>query len=83
MEKHLPIHLQELIIPAVYRDDYLLSLRKLTRHREADAYIRMLIRIHEFSATITGDNMDEMQNILEKANAFLEANDGKLSFIQA
>jgi Fic family protein len=68
----------KIIIPTVYREDYILALRKLTRQREPDSYIRMLSRIHEFSSTITGNNIDEMQSYLEKSNAFLEPDEGKL-----
>lgn len=71
----------KIIIPTVYRDDYLGALRKLTRQREPKPYIRMLARAHEFSATILGENMDEMQLVLEKSNAFLEHTEGKLNII--
>ena len=71
----------KIIIPTVYRDDYLGALRKLTRQREPKPYIRMLTRAHEFSATILGATMDEMQLILEKSNAFLEHTEGKLNII--
>lgn len=36
----------KIIIPTVFRDDYLGALRKLTRQRQPDAYIRMLNRAH-------------------------------------
>lgn len=68
----------KIIIPTVYREDYMLALRKLTRQREPGAFVRMLSRIHEFSSTVTGYSMIEMQNCLEKSNAFLEADEGKL-----
>lgn len=71
----------KIIIPTVYRDDYLGALRQLTRRRTPEAYIRMLARAHEFSATIAGDNDLEMQNILEKSNAFLEHNEGRLVIV--
>jgi Fic/DOC family len=70
----------KIIIPTVYREDYILSLRKLTRQREASAFIRMLTRIHDFSSTILGNDMDDMQEYLEKSNAFLEPDEGKLRF---
>ena len=70
----------KIIIPTVYREDYMLSLRKLTRQREAGTFIRMLTTIHEYSSTISGNNMDEMQQLLEGTNAFLEASEGKLRF---
>lgn len=68
----------KIIIPTVYRDDYLGALRKLTRQRDPDAYIRMLTRAHEFSATVVGEDMDEMQSILEMSNAFKENTEGRL-----
>lgn len=68
----------KIIIPTVYRDDYLGALRKLTRQQNPKPYIRMLTRAHEFSAIILGENMDEMQLLLEKSNAFLEHTEGKL-----
>ena len=70
----------KIIIPTVYRDDYLGALRRLTRQRDPKTYIRMLSRIHKFSSIIAGDNVDEMQLLLEKSNAFLEPTEGKLKF---
>ena len=68
----------KVIVPTVYREDYILILRKLTRQRKPDAFIRMLSIIHEFSSTIVGPGMLEMQKILEESNAFLEPSEGKL-----
>ncbi|MEO7120835.1 MAG: Fic family protein [Ginsengibacter sp.] len=59
----------KIIIPTVYREDYMLALRRLTRQHEPSAYIKMLMRVHEFSSTITGDDMDAMQNQLDASNA--------------
>jgi len=61
-----------IIIPTVYRDDYMGALRRLTRRQDSDPYICMLQRAFEFSETIVGDSMDEMENILERSNAFQE-----------
>lgn len=60
----------KIIIPNVFREDYLLSLRKLTRQHDPLPYIRMLAKAHEFSATIYGDSMDDIQRKLEHSNAF-------------
>lgn len=68
----------KIIIPLVYREDYILALRKLTRQREPGAFVRMLSRIHEFSSTVVGNNINDMQSYLEKANAFLESSEGVL-----
>ena len=68
----------KIIIPNVYRDDYILSLRKLTRQRETDTYISTLSKAHEFTATIFGEGIDEIQTKLEKSNAFLLPEEGRL-----
>jgi fido (protein-threonine AMPylation protein) len=72
----------KIIIPTAYREDYILALRKLTRQRLPDAYIRMLSKIGEYSKHIKGASMEEMQKILEDSNAFFEPNEGKLKLIQ-
>lgn len=68
----------KIIVPNVYREDYIGALRKLTRQGEPDAYIRMLERIHGFSVLVYDEDMDNMQAYLEKCNAFLEPEKGKL-----
>ncbi|NBC24524.1 MAG: cell filamentation protein Fic [Bacteroidetes bacterium] len=73
----------KIIIPTAYREDYIGTLRKLTRQREPQAFIRMLSKIHEYSATIVGSDMDQMQNILEMSNAFKEPSEGKLKLKSA
>ncbi len=67
-----------IIIPTVYRDDYMGALRRLTRRRDPQAYVRMLARAQAFSATIVGPGLDTMQRRLEASNAFLEHTEGKL-----
>ena len=68
----------KIIIPTAYREDHTLTLRKLTRQRDPQAFVRMLSKIHEYSSTITGDSMDQMQKLLEESNAFMEPTEGKL-----
>lgn len=71
----------KIIIPTVYRDDYLGALRRLTRNRDPKPYIQMLNRAQEFSSTIQGESIDEMQQVLEASNAFLEHTEGILKII--
>ena len=73
----------KIIIPTVYRDDYMLALRLLTRQQDPSAYVKMMIRAHEFSSTITGDDMDAMEKHLEASNAFREHDKAKLKIIHA
>ena len=72
----------KIIIPTVFRDDYMGALRKLSRRQEPDSYIRMLQRALDFSETLVGDDMDVMENVLEKSNAFREHDQGKLRIVE-
>jgi len=73
--------LSKIIIPTVYRDDYMLSLKKLTKQRDGDAYIRMLLKAWEFSSNIYDEDLDAMENYLINCNAFLSHKEGKLMII--
>jgi hypothetical protein len=68
----------KIIIPTVYRDDYLGALRRLTRQRDSKPFLQMLSRAHEFSSFVTGSDMDEMQILLDRSNAFIEHTEAKL-----
>lgn len=70
----------KIIIPTVYRDDYLGALRRLSRQNDPRPYIKMLLRVWQFSGGIYSDDMLVMQKQLEKANAFKEHNEAKLLF---
>lgn len=65
----------KIVIPTVFRTDYLGALRQLTRRRLPDTYIRMLQRAQLFSATLIGENVEVMQGVLTKSNAFEEGDD--------
>jgi len=71
----------KIIIPTVFREDYLLALKKLSKKGDPIPYMKMLDRAHRFSETIYGKNIDKMQEYLEKCNAFKEPDEGfKLKF---
>jgi Fic family protein len=72
--------LSKIIIPTVYREDYMGALRKLTRQHIADSYIRMMSRAYEFSSTLIQENLEDMEQYLETCDAFKEPKDGKLKF---
>ena len=74
--------LSKIIIPTVYREDYMGALRKLTRQRVADAYVRMFLRAYEFSSTLHGESIDEMEKHLIECDAFKEPREGKLKILE-
>ena len=73
--------LSKIIIPTVYREDYMGALKKLTKQRDAEAYIRMMLRAWEFSRHIHHENLDVMEKYLIACNAFLTYKEGYLKII--
>ncbi len=71
----------KIIIPNVYWEDYLGGLRRLTRNQDPKVYKRMLQRAQVFSDTLVGSDMDAIESILEKSNAFKESNESVLKII--
>lgn len=72
--------LAKIIIPTVYHEDYMGALKKLTKQGDPAPYIRMLLRAYEFSATVYGENMAEMEAYLKRCDAFEEPTSGRLKF---
>jgi len=72
----------KIIIPTVYRDDYLGALRRLTRKKDPIVYVKMLQRAQEFSATIKANDMNETELHLEACNAFKEHDKAILKIIK-
>ena len=73
--------LSKIIIPTVYREDYIGSLKKLTKQRDGDAYIRVLLKAWEFSSNIYDNSLDDMEKYLTGCDAFLTPKEGKLKII--
>ncbi|MBA2369191.1 MAG: Fic family protein [Candidatus Protochlamydia sp.] len=67
-----------IIIPTVYREDYLLALRSLSRKMDPSPYVKMLSYAQQFSASIPYENYHQALALFHSCNAFLEPNEGKL-----
>lgn len=72
----------KIIIPTVYRDDYLGALRRLSRKKDPIVYVKMLQRAQEFSATLKANDMNEAEIHLEACNAFKEHDNTILKIIK-
>lgn len=70
-----------IIIPTVFREDYLLALRKLSRKKEPDTYIRVMEKLHHFSDNLYGQDFDELNRYLQSTNAYNEPTEAKLEWI--
>lgn len=62
-----------IIVPTVYREDYLLPLKRLTNAHEAQPYIRSLMRIQDWTARLNYNTArSDVKEALERCNAFKE-----------
>ncbi len=73
--------LSKIIIPTVYREDYMGTLKKLTKQRDTAAYIKMLSRAWEFSSNIYDEILLDMEAYLTNCNSFLSHKEGYLKLI--
>ena len=71
-------HRSRVIIPTVYREDYLLALRTLSRQGNTEPYIRMLERAQEFSSRVDFNSYERALVEFRVAGAFSEPHAGKL-----
>ncbi len=68
----------KLIIPNVYREDYMLALRRLSREKDAGPYIRMMDRAHAWSHWLQPTSLDDLQQQITESNAFKEPDEAAL-----
>ena len=62
---------QRIVIPIVYRDDYLQGLRALSRNANPRPLIRVLDFAQEYAAAIDWSDLTEAERMLEQTNAFV------------
>lgn len=67
-----------IIIPTVFREDYILALRKLSRQLDPAPYVRMLLQAQQFTSSISYQEYHHTLAQFQACNAFLEPNEGKL-----
>ena len=73
--------LSRIIVPTVFREDYIMSLKKFTNRKEPDTFIRVMDKLQYFSNNIFGDNFDELNDYFKETNAYKEPSEGKLNII--
>ena len=71
---------QRIIIPTVYRDDYIGGLKKLTKKQNPDVYTAMMERAQEYSFWLQLDDFNNMLNQLKNSNALEESHNGALKW---
>ncbi|UPK76798.1 Fic family protein [Nocardioidaceae bacterium SCSIO 66511] len=65
-----------IIVPTVFRTDYLDGLRMLSRRGDSSVFIKAMRYAHDFTASIDFSGYNQMREQLEEANAFNEPESG-------
>lgn len=59
-----------IIIPSVYRNEYISSLRRMTHHNDSSAFLRVMSFAQEFVRQVDFSDLNSALQILERCNAF-------------
>ncbi len=70
-----------IIIPTVFREDYILSLRSLSRHKNPQPFINVLQKMQNFSANLWGEDFYALDAYLRECNAYSKPDEAKLLYI--
>ena len=66
---------EKIIIPTVYRSNYLSSLKALTHNGLTDPLIRTLDFAQKYTRSLDWHNFEEARHQLTKTNAFMDPNE--------
>lgn len=70
----------KIIIPTVFRNDYLSALRRLSRKGDPSVLIKSMQRLQRFCATLVNDDIEQLLATLRAANAFEDPEEHILKF---
>lgn len=66
-----------IVVPTVFRNNYLTSLRLMSQHGEAAALVRTLDFAQRFAAALDFSTVERARGMLEKTNAFVPADEAE------
>jgi len=69
-----------IVVPTVYREDYLLALKALSRNSEPEPYVRMLTRAAEFSRWLDYSSQTRLFRQLSESHALVQPAEARLKF---
>ncbi len=70
-----------IIVPTAYREDYILSLRKLSRKGNPDTFVKVMQRLQHFSQNLFGEDFDTLNRYLISCNAYEKPEIARLKFV--
>lgn len=68
---------RKIIIPTVYRDNYLTALKALSQGGKPTPLVRVLDFAQKYTSTIRWENFDTARSDLQETNAFMDANEAE------
>ena len=68
---------QRVVIPTVYRNNYLAALRALSRTRRAEPLIRAMDFAQRFTQRVPWSDIESTRIVLDQCNAFRDANEAE------
>jgi hypothetical protein len=68
---------QKIIIPTVYRNNYLSALKAMSHSGKCPAFIRVLDFAQKYTGAIRWDDFDHARAELQATNAFMDANEAE------
>jgi hypothetical protein len=71
--------LTRIVIPTVFREDYILALKALTNDGHTEPYVRMLTRAAQFSWALDYGDQGHLLQQLDRSNAKKEPAEAKLN----
>jgi len=73
---------QRIIIPTVFRNNYLMALKAMTHNKHPEPLIRTLDFAQRYTGRVAWSDKDISYKILEKTNAFIDPNEADLKGIR-
>lgn len=67
----------KIIVPTVFRPDYIGALRRLSRNGDPDVLVAALMRLWDFSRWLSSGDFETLKGRLESSNAFSD-DEGKI-----
>lgn len=71
-----------IIVPTVYREDYILALRKLSRQGQPETFVDVMLRLQQFSQNLLGEDFERLNRYLIACNAYEKPEDARLKFLE-
>ena len=71
-----------IIVPTVYRNNYLMALKALSQNGITGALVRVMDFAQRYTAAVDFSDLDQARSILEKTHAFTDANEADAAGIR-